>query len=170
MTPSAANERRLEDSMNARNGAMLGLAIVMGGWTSFLRTQEAAIPFGQVEKDTQFSARLALPGTGTASSLYSSSLSPAVASLEPSTAGFTRVPPVEIHRTLGSSFYLLNGLHLSMAVFDVEMTQHCIANHHCREGNPLMPSSQVGALSMNLALVGYGSWVSYRMKRHHARN
>jgi hypothetical protein len=56
-----------------------------------------------------------------------------------------------------------------MAVFDVELTQHCIATHKCSEGNPLMPSSQAGALSVNLAIVGYGSYVSYRLKKHHSR-
>jgi hypothetical protein len=52
-----------------------------------------------------------------------------------------------------------------MAVFDVEMTQHCIANHHCVEGNPLMPSSHAGQLSVNFALVGYGTFISYRLKK-----
>jgi hypothetical protein len=56
-----------------------------------------------------------------------------------------------------------------MAVFDVEMTHRCIVSHKCREGNPLMPSSLAGALSVNFAFVGYGSWISYRLKKHHAR-
>jgi hypothetical protein len=53
-----------------------------------------------------------------------------------------------------------------MASFDVAMTQRCIASHTCREGNPLMPSSFAGKLGANFALVGYGSFVSYRMKKH----
>jgi hypothetical protein len=60
---------------------------------------------------------------------------------------------------------MLNGLHMGMAVFDVEMTQHCIADHHCREGNPIMPSSHAGQLSVNIALVGYGSYTSYKLKK-----
>jgi hypothetical protein len=52
-----------------------------------------------------------------------------------------------------------------MAVLDVELTQHCIANHHCVEGNPLMPSSHAGQLGINFALVGYGAFVSYKLKK-----
>jgi hypothetical protein len=64
---------------------------------------------------------------------------------------------------------MVNALHLGMAAFDVGMTQHCIATHHCREGNPLMPSSMAGQLSINFALVGYSSYVSYRLKMHRSR-
>lgn len=75
-------------------------------------------------------------------------------------------PTVKPPRALSGSFFLLNGLHLGMAVFDVEMTQHCIANHHCVEGNPLMPSSQAGQLGVNFALVGYGTFLSYKLRKH----
>jgi len=84
----------------------------------------------------------------------------------PSSSGFVFVPPrARSPRTLSPGFFLLNGLHLGMAVFDVEMTQHCIADHHCVEGNPMMPSSQAGQLGMNFALVGYGAFISYELKK-----
>jgi len=159
--------------MNTVQGTMLGLAIAMGGWAC--SAQQATIPFKQLERNAQLSARLTVPGNEIASSissssLYSSSLSPEVVSLEPYAASYVRVPPVPVAnpRTLSSSFYLLNGLHLGMAIFDVEMTQHCIATHHCREGNPLMPSSLAGSLSVNLVLVGSSSFISYRLKKHRA--
>ncbi|MGA7314888.1 MAG: hypothetical protein WBX22_13035 [Silvibacterium sp.] len=41
-------------------------------------------------------------------------------------------------------YYVLNGLHLGMAVFDVEMTQRCISKQECREANPVMPSLKPG--------------------------
>jgi hypothetical protein len=145
--------------MNAVHGTMLSLAIVMGGWVC--SAQEASIPFGQLERNTQLSARLTAPGDGAASSL-----SPGAGAPEPSASGFVRVPPATVPKTLSSKFYLLNGLHLGTAVFDVEMTQHCIATHNCREGNPLMPSSQAGALSVSFAFVGYGAFVSYKLKKH----
>lgn len=66
---------------------------------------------------------------------------------------------------MSRGFFLLNGLHLGLAVLDVEMTQHCLANHHCVEGNPLMPSSHAGQLGINFALVGYGTFISYRLKK-----
>lgn len=149
--------------MNAVRGTMLSLAIAMGSSMSF--AQKTTIPFAQIERDAQLTATLTVPGNETSSSLY-----PAVVSSELSgSASFERVSPIRTPRTLNSNYFLLNGLSLGMAVFDVEMTQHCIATHQCREGNPLMPSSQAGALSMNLAIVGYGSFVSYRLKKHHSR-
>jgi len=151
--------------MNTVQGTMLGLTIAIGGWAC--SAQQATIPFKQLEQDAQLTARLTVPGNEATNSFSSSSLSPEVVSLEPSAASYVRVPPVPVAapRTLSSSFYLLNGLHLGMAVLDVEMTQRCIANHTCREGNPLMPSSLAGSLSVNIALVGSGSYVSYLLKR-----
>jgi len=135
--------------MNAMHGTMLGLVVAMGGWVC--SAQQASIPFGQLEGNGQLSA---------------SSFSTGVTPSEPFVTGFVRMPPVTVPRTLGSSYFLLNGVHLGTAVFDMEMTQHCIATHQCREGNPLMPSSLAGQLSVDFALVGYGSFVSYRLKKH----
>jgi hypothetical protein len=85
-------------------------------------------------------------------------------------AGFVLVrPEVKPSRTLSTGFFVLNGLHLGMAIFDVEMTQHCIANHHCVEGNPLMPSSQAGQLSLNFVLVGSGTFVSYKLRKQESK-
>jgi len=72
-------------------------------------------------------------------------------------------------RILSPSFFLVNGLHLGMALFDVEMTQHCLADHHCKEGNPLMPSSHAGQLGVSFAAVAYGSGMSYWLKKRHSR-
>jgi hypothetical protein len=80
-----------------------------------------------------------------------------------------RVPTATVRpRTFTGGFYLLNGMHLGMAVLDAEMTHRCITDHHCSEGNPLMPSSLAGQLSINFAFVGYSSFVSYRLKKHRA--
>ena len=120
--------------MNAMHGTMLGLVVAMGGWVC--SAQQASIPFGQLEGNGQLSA---------------SSFSTGVTPSEPFVTGFVRMPPVTVPRTLGSSYFLLNGVHLGTAVFDMEMTQHCIATHQCREGNPLMPSSLAGQLSVDFA-------------------
>lgn len=153
--------------MNAMRHATLGLAISMGSLAC--SAQQATIPFGQIERGTQLYASLAAGGSEISSSSPLSSLSPGVADPEPYAAAFERVPPVAVPRVLNSKFYSLNGLHLGMAVFDVEMTQHCIAVHQCREGNPLMPSSLAGQLSIDFAFVGYSSFVSYRLKKHRNR-
>jgi hypothetical protein len=67
--------------------------------------------------------------------------------------------PVFRPKIADSKFFLMNGIHLGMSVFDVEMTQRCIASHHCREVNPVMPSSHAGQLSVNFAIVAYNSGI-----------
>jgi len=67
---------------------------------------------------------------------------------------------------MDKKYYFINGLHLGMAVFDVEMTQHCISERKCREANPVMPSSQAGQLSINFALAAFDAWYSYWLKKH----
>jgi hypothetical protein len=85
------------------------------------------------------------------------------------TKSLVAVPPPAPPRTADSRFFLLNGVHLGMALFDVEMTQRCIANHRCRETNPVMPSSQAGQISVNLALFAYSSGVSYWLKKRKSK-
>jgi hypothetical protein len=145
-------------------GSVLGLAIVLGSWAC--SAQQAPIPFDKIARNTQLSAELTLPPGVSSSSYSSSSSSPAVAPLEPSMASFVRVPPVTYHKPMMSSFFLLNGMQAGLAVLDVETTHHCIADHHCQEGNPLMPSNQAGALGVNLGLVAYSSFLSHKMKKH----
>ena len=145
--------------MNAVQCTMLGLTIAMGGLAC--SGQGAKIPLRQIEKDAQLSASATVPASEAAVS-HSYEMSSGAST----SAGFVFVPPTPARpRTLSKGFLLLNGLHLGMAVFDVEMTQHCIANHQCVEGNPLMPSSHAGQLSVNFALVGWGTFMSYRFKK-----
>jgi hypothetical protein len=174
ITPAAANAGRLEESMKVIHGMVLGLMVVMG--SSICSGQDAKVPFGQIERDAQLSTKLTLPGNDIASNLSSSDFSssnpvPGVATAEPlgSAAGFERVSPVVIHRSFSPSYWMVNGLHLGLAVLDVETTHQCIVSHHCREGNPLVPSSLGGALTVNISLVSFSSYVSYRLKKHDAR-
>jgi hypothetical protein len=162
--PPAADSTLLEDSMDKVFGSVLGVAIAFGGWAC--SAQEALIPFDKIARNTQFSAELTMPAGENSSNAYSSSSSPTVAPLEPAMASFVRVPPVKYHRPFMSGFFLLNGLEAGMAVLDVETTHHCIADHHCQEGNPLMPSNQAGALGVNLGLVAYSTFVSHKLKKH----
>ena len=150
--------------MNTLHGAILGLAMAMGGLVCSgqeLTSQEPAVPFQQIERDAQLSAKLSVPTSDAAiHSAYEMPSRPSIAN------GYVFVPPATTApRTLNKEFFLINGLHLGMSVFDVGMTQHCIADYHCREGNPLMPSSLAGQLSVNFAYVGYGSFMSYRLKK-----
>ena len=81
-------------------------------------------------------------------------------------AAFIAPAPPARPRTADSKFLLLNGIHLGMAVLDVEMTQRCLASHQCRETNPVMPSSQAGQLSVNFAVFAFSSGASYWLKKH----
>jgi hypothetical protein len=154
--------------MNTVHGAIFGLALALCG--GVCSAQQVTIPFEQIQKDsvqnTQLIAGLALPGSESEGNFSSSNIFSQTPHTEPIMSGFVRVPAGQAPRVLTSKFFLLQGLHLGMAVLDVETTQHCLAAHTCREGNPLMPSSQAGALGINFALVGYSSYVSYRMKSH----
>jgi hypothetical protein len=148
--------------MNALRGTILGLAIVWGASTC--SAQQEAIPFEKIAKDAQLSATLTLTGNEPSSEFYSSRVSSESSN---SGSGFTRGTSVPVRRrTLGPSFYLLNGLSFGIAALDVELTQHCISTHKCHEGNPLIPSSHAGALGISFALVGSGTWASYQMKKH----
>ena len=152
--------------MNTAHGMILGLAIAMGGWAC--SAQVATIPSGQIERDGQLSAKLTAPVNQPTGSLFSSSLPSGIVPAEhltASAAGFVRVPRVTVSRTLDSRYFLLNGLHLTMAMLDVAVTQRLIATGQYREGNPLMPSSLGAQLGVDFALVGYGSFVSYKLKK-----
>jgi hypothetical protein len=154
---------RLEGSMNTVHSAILALAMTMGGLVC--SAQDATVPIRQIERDAQLATKLPAPA-GDVAINYADEM-PSGSS---SAAGFVFVARTPARpQTLSKGFFLLNGLHLGMAVFDVGMTQHCIADHHCREGNPLMPSSLAGQLSVDFAYVGYGTFVSYRLKKHRNR-
>lgn len=142
---------------------VLGAAMAMAAMSCL--AQYRAIPLRQIEREARdpvLSVRAALLAGPSARPASDASYSEPAAS-----TGYVQPPAAaKTQHTLSASYYVLNGLHLGMAVFDVEMTQHCIANHHCTEGNPLMPSSQAGQLGVNFALVGYGAFLSYKLKKH----
>jgi hypothetical protein len=152
---------RLEGIMKALQGAMLSLAVAMSGL--MCPGQDNKIPFMQIQREARFSASASIPANEAAVG-HSDGMLPESSSS--SSAGSVFVTPTaKVPRTFGPRFFLLHGLHLGMAVLDVELTQHCIANQHCVEGNPLMPSSHAGQLGMNFALVGWGTFVSYKFKK-----
>lgn len=78
----------------------------------------------------------------------------------------TRVPDKP---RLGARFFLLNGLNIGMTALDMSLSQHCIAQHRCREANFLMPSSLAARISIVAAFTAFGTYVSHRMKIRGAR-
>jgi hypothetical protein len=137
----------------------LGLTVALAGWTC--SAQENPIPFERLHHDAELQTYfLAAAADGN-----SSSSAPAASS---STTGFVyaRPSPSVPRPVVTKSYFLLNGLHLGMALADVEMTQHCIANHRCKEGNPMMPSSEAGQIGINVGIFAYAAGSSYWLKKH----
>ena len=149
--------------MNRLCRKLLCLPLVICGLNC--SAQSAKVPFRQIERDAQLSARLMVPDAeaGVSRSTEAYSFSPA------SSGALYVQPTYKRERTLDSKFFVVNGLHLGLAVLDVGLTQHCIANHHCREGNPLMPSSYAGQLALDSVFVSTGAFVSYRLKKQNSK-
>jgi hypothetical protein len=146
--------------MKSVHGTLLGLAIAFGAIAS--SAQQVKVPFRQIERDSQLSARIEAPaGEAAINSVSESSVAMSTS------AGYVLpVPVYKRDRTMSASYFLWNGLHLGMAALDVTMTQRCIADRHCKEGNPMMPSSLAGQLSIDFSLVGYGAFMGYEAKKH----
>ena len=140
----------------------LGLTVALAGWTC--SAQENPIPFERLQHDAQLQIHL----VEDAADGNSSSSGPAATSFAP---GFvsSRLSPAVARPVLNKTYIVLNGLHLGMALADVEMTQHCIADHRCKEGNPMMPSSQAGQISVSVGIFAYAAGSSYWLKKHKSK-
>jgi hypothetical protein len=149
--------------MKNMQGIVIALWILAGGWTC--SAQSSPVPFGQLERDAQSLTQTVLAPTNVGSNFLWG-----VAPVPESVARSLPSPPPASHRTLSKGYLFVNGLHVGTAMLDVALTRHCIANHTCREANPLMPSSAGGQVSVDSALVGYISWFSYEMKKHQSRS
>jgi hypothetical protein len=142
---------------------MIGVAVALG--CVVCSAQGAPGSIRQMNQEARLS--VLAPVASSENAFSRSSEMPGASS---SSAGFVFVPPKNrFPRTASTRFFLLNGLHLGMAIFDVEMTQHCLADHHCVEGNPLMPSSAAGQLGVSFATVGLGTLASYRLKKNESK-
>jgi len=134
--------------------------------TSTCSAQNVKIPFRQIEHDAQLYATISMA----ANTEEGVSRSNSASSFSPASSGSSFVRRDYGHpRILDSKYFLINGLHLGLAALDVGLTQHCLANHHCREGNPLMPSSFAGQFAINSAFVSTAAFVSFRLKKQDSR-
>ena len=141
---------------------VLGSAVALAGWTC--SAQERAIPFERLEHAAELQTHL-MAGDADANSPDS------VAAPSSAAAGslYLRPSPPAARPVLNKTYFLLNGLHLGLALADVEMTQHCIADHRCKEGNPMMPSSQAGQISISVGIFAYAAGSSYWLKKHKSK-
>ncbi len=147
----------------------VALSVTLLACACVCATQEAPIPFKQIEQNLEFFASPAASGgeldsglnVGATSGVSSSA---ALFNTSSSTDAAIQALTAAHKRHLGRAYYLLNGLHLGMAALDLAFTQHCIAEHRCREGNPLMPPSLGGRVGLTAGLVGFGFFESGRQK------
>lgn len=146
--------------MNRLYGTVVSLSLIAGGF--MCPAQDSTIPFKQIEREAHLSAGLIIPGREAVMNHPVEDAFPGPAAL--SAAGYLQ-PNYERPRIVDGRFLLLNGLHMGLAALDYGLTQHCIAAQHCKEGNPLMPSSVAGQVAVGSAWVGSGFFISYRLKK-----
>lgn len=141
--------------------AQLSVVLAMMICGLALQAQSSSIPFADIQHESQQQQLAMVAATATRG--YSSSAAPSlgVAVIRP-------VPPRN-PRVLDRKFMLLSSVHLGMALADVGLTQHCLAEHQCSEANPLMPSSRAGQLSIGLGGFAYATAASYWLKKHRSR-
>ena len=154
--------------MKIINVCAIGTILLAGIATS--AAQQTSIPLEQIPLVASVATQPSFSVGNAWTDSYSSSISDLLPPSEPLGVTIIRpVAPIAEHRVLDRKYYLLNGLHVGMGLLDVGLTQHCIKAHQCTEGNPLMPSSLAGQLSVNFAYVGYAAFFSYNLKKRHSR-
>lgn len=100
-----------------------------------LQAQTTKIPFDKIERESQARVNVAstlIASTGSDGSSSSSAI-PA--------AALMTMPRQEaiVPRVVDRSYLLLNGLLLGMAITDIGLTQHCIAEHQCKGTSEELP-------------------------------
>jgi hypothetical protein len=146
--------------------AALALTIAIGGMLSYAQD---GMPVGnQLPTAPQPQKLLALIDSG---DVMNSGTLPSNYSLSSSSTGSIREPPASpIHAHVFDRYYnLVTAAHLGMAIFDVAMTQHCEAQHTCRETNPFMPSSRAGQIGVSFGFFAYSATGSYFLKKHKSK-
>ncbi len=128
------------------------------------RSQKRSISFEEVQTALQAQP---LQASSNPDNLFSGANSQAVltAVVRPAMHPFR---PIRSHG-FARSYLLLNGIHLGTALLDVEMTQHCMAEHKCTEGNPMMPSTQAAQIGVDLGSVTFAAAGSYWARKHNIR-
>ena len=148
--------------MNVLRAWSIALIFALGTWSCI--AQEASSSWDQLPAAPQIQPQLTLSARNSAPNIVpseGSGYSLVVNNAPPATGKRSRI--------IDGKFLLATGLHLGTALLDVELTQSCIASHQCREGNPIMPSSQAGQFAVSLGFVAYGSGVGYWLKKHGSR-
>ena len=59
--------------------------------------------------------------------------------------------------------------YLAAGLVDSELTQLCIHNGTCVEGNPWMPKSQWGQIGVTIGMSAAATGLSYYLRKNHSR-
>ena len=63
-------------------------------------------------------------------------------------------------------YWLLTGVAVGLTVADIELTQHCLHQGTCHEGNPLVPTTNQAKLyPLQFGLTVVQSYLAYRLKK-----
>jgi hypothetical protein len=131
--------------------------------------QQSHIPFAQLELEARNTPIAEPSATTTVAYSSSNSVAEAPTPAEPASFETVRTPDASKRHHFDTGLLVINSLHIGAAALDIALTKHCIDNHTCREGNPLMPSNVGGQIGVDLALVSYSSFVSYKLKKHNSK-
>jgi hypothetical protein len=142
--------------------AALVCYLVVGSLMAYC--QGASVPFGKLQRDAQ------VPPVELASNA-AGMVSAGPASSAVSANGLVAMRPARADQPqmIDRRYLLLNSVHLGMALFDVEMTQRCMAEQQCKEGNPMMPSSQAGQIGVGLGVAAFTAVDAYWARKHNVR-
>ncbi len=157
--------------MRKRRGFVLGTAIFILGGSPCI-AQKVPIPFEHLQRNMETPQQPAEMERANASAssfpvLSSGTVSEASTAESPVRSLGTNLTASSPR--LGARFFLFNSLNIGMTALDESLSQQCIAEHRCREANPLMPSSLAGRIGVVAAFAGLGTYVSYRLKRQKSR-
>lgn len=158
--PLTACEWQREGEVGNQLGLVLGIAILIGGSTSM--AQSKPIPVKQPQGNGATLPQAPKMERAEIAALRPGNLSTPSAA-DPVVREFAIARSPERAR-LGARFYMLNGLNVGMMALDMSLSQHCIAEHRCREANPLMPRSLAARISIAAVFAGVGLYASHRMK------
>ena len=150
--------------MNRLYGTVVSLSLIAGGF--MCAAQDSTIPFKQIQREASLFAGLSISGR---EAVLNHPAEDAFSMPSPLPGAGYLQPKYERPRIVDRKFLLLNGLHMGLAALDYGLTQHCIAAQHCREGNPLMPSSVAGQIAVGSAWVGSGFYISYHLKKQDSK-
>lgn len=67
-------------------------------------------------------------------------------------------------RVVDKKFVALSATLMTLTIWDLERTQHCLARGTCVEMNPMLPHSRAGMYAVNIPINAGTMYLAYKMK------